>query len=72
MNVEWAVLHLLRLAEVGQLGSTSSSHVSKGTLQKTVLMNTENYSLFPSEGVLDDNTLGTGCPGVLSMTAARI
>lgn len=72
MNVEWAVLHLLRLVEVGQLGSTSSSHVSKGTLQKTVLTNTENYSFFPSNGVLDDNTLDIGCPGVLSGTAASI
>lgn len=73
MNVKWAVLHLLRLVEVGQLGSTSPSHVSKGMLQKTVLMDTGNYSLFPSEGVLDDIYchLGTRCLGVLSMTAAR-
>jgi len=71
VHVEWAGLHLLRLAEVGQLGSISSSHSSKGTLQKRVFMNMQNDVLF-LEGVLADNSLDTRCPGVLSMAAARI
>lgn len=69
--MEWAGQHLLRLAEVGQLGSISSSHSSKGTLQKRVFMNFENDVLY-LEGILVDKLLDTRCPGGLSMTAAKI
>lgn len=62
VNVGWAV----RLAEVGWLGSSSSRCVSKGILQKTRLVSTEEYSFFTSKGVLGDNALDTGCCVVLS------